>query len=346
MKHAPPKEHSVARASDVAKLAGVSQSAVSRAFTAGASIAPQTREAILHAAATLGYQPNLIARSLISGRSNLVGVGVGNLENPFLAESLERLSISLRQAGLRLLLFSCDENAVVRERFEEVLQYRLDALVLLSTSLSPDLARQCRQSNVPVILYNRVAASGPAIASVTGDNYAGGRAIGSFLLAGKHNHFAFMAGTQSSTTSHQREDGFRSALQEAGIDVVRREEGLFTRAGAVAASRRLFAARDRPDAVFCANDFMALTAIDVAQSEFGLTVGRDVSIVGFDDVPMAAWPTFSLTSFSQSTQALVDLTVDIVRQFRLGDLTPVQHVAPGGLVIRNSARRPQRLPTP
>lgn len=335
------ESRAVATATDVARLAGVSQSAVSRAFTPGASIAPQTRHRIQEAARQLGYQPNLIARSLTSGRSNIVGVGIGNLENPFFASTLEQMSVKLGEAGLRLLLFT-SEVSVIDTPVQEVLQYRLDALVLLSTSLSSTLAQQCQQANVPVVLYNRIAAESPDVSSVTGNNVIGGRAIASFLLAGGHQRPAFIAGLEASSTSRQREEGFVSALMEQGMGPPIRDNGLFTPEGAAAATRRLLSARERPDAIFCANDYMALVALDVAQAEFGLEVGREISIVGFDDIAMAGWPSFSLTTYSQSTAQMVDETIVIVQGFRNGDFAPVHRVVEGQLVIRNSTRRPSR----
>lgn len=332
----------MATAADVAQMAGVSQSAVSRAFTPGASVASATRRRILEAAAALGYQPNLIARTLTSGRSNIVGVGVGNLANPFFACTLDELSIQLAEAGLRLLLFTTNDGGQLETHIQEVLQYKLDALVMLSTALSSPLAKQCKLANIPVVMYNRIATTSPDISSVTGNNFGGARALASFLLAGGHRRPAFIAGMGSSSTSRQREEGFTAALVEAGLGPPLREEGNFSHSGAMTAMRRLLSRPDRPDAVFCANDYMAIAAIEVAQAEFGLAVGQEISIVGFDDIPMASWPSFSLTTYSQSVTDMVDATVQTIQALRSGCNTPIHKVIDGGLVIRGSARRPRR----
>jgi len=332
-----------ATADDVARLAGVSQSAVSRAFTPGASIATATREKVVAAAEQLGYQPNLIARSLISGRSNIVGVGIGNLENPAFAASLDALSLALAEAGLRLLLFTTNTRGQIETPIQEVLQYRLDALVLLSTALSPKLALQCRNAHVPIVLMNRTSAE-PHVSSVNGDNLGGARAIAAFLLAGEHKRLAFMAGMEESSASHERERGFGAYLAEQGVGPPIREIGQFTHAGAAAAMRRLLNRTDRPDAVFCANDQMAVAAIDVARYEFGLEVGREISIVGFGDTPMASWPSFAITTFTQPTEAMVAAAMEIIGMLRLGRREAVRSVVEGELVIRSSARRPQPAP--
>lgn len=329
----------LATAGDVARLAKVSQSAVSRAFTPGASVAPATRKRILAAAEQIGYQPDMIARSLMRGRSNIVGVGVGNLVNPFLSATLDLLTIRLADEGLRLLLFPTDDSSVATVPAREVLQYRLDALVLLATALSPELAEHCARARVPVVLYNRQAADGAAESSVTGDNMLGARSLAAFLCGGQHRRFAFLSGIEASLASRQRGAAFAAYLAEQGRDAPIVEPGLFTHEGASAAMRRLLLRADRPDAVFCANDLMAIAAIDVARYEFGLTVGRDISIVGFDDIAMARWPSFALTTYGQSTARLVEETVATIQAVRAGS-PALQKVIPGALVIRSSARLP------
>jgi DNA-binding LacI/PurR family transcriptional regulator len=328
-----------ATAHDVARLAGVSQSAVSRAFTEGASISAAMRRKVIEAAEALNYRPNLLARSLITGRSKIVGVSMGNLENNFFPLVLDALSIRLSQAGLRLLLFTAQLNAEVDGQIEDVLHYRVDALVLLSTSMSSNLANQCRDAGIPVVLINRTVPDSDAMCSVTGENARGAQEIGRFLLENGYRSLAFMAGFVQSSTSHERERAFTDYLLSQGLPPPIREVGHFTHEGAVAAARRLLSRPDRPDAIFCGNDHMAFATIDVARYEFGLEIGRDVAIVGFDDVPMAAWPSFSLTTFSQPIVAMVERAVDLILRF--GDVPESERraVVPGALIVRDSARR-------
>lgn len=330
-------DRSFITAHDVAREAGVSQSAVSRAFTPGASVAPDTRARIMAAAQRLGYRPNLLARSLISGRSNIIGVGVGDLGNPFFVQTLQLLSRTLDEAGLRLLLFPAESSGGGEPSINEILHYRLDALVLLSVDLSSGLAEECRRAQVPVVLYNRTTRD-HAASSVIGDNGVGARTIAAHLLAGGHRHMAFIAGTAGSSTNAQREDAFFTYLAEQGAAVPIREGGEYRVEAATAATRRLLARPDRPDAIFCANDAMAIAAINVARHEYGLDVGREISIVGYDDVPMAAWPAFSLTSYSQPAQHMVDETLRLIRTLRDDPDAHEDVVVEGALVLRGSSR--------
>ncbi len=334
-------QSALATADDVAKAAGVSQATVSRAFTPGSSINEATRGKVFQAAERLGYRPNLIARSLTSGRSHLVGIGIENLQNPFFSETLEALSVQLAQAGLRSMLFTTGPDDGEDARVQEVLRYGLDALVLVSATFSSTFASQCRAARVPVVLYNRTN-DDRGIPSVTGDNIGGARSLAAFLIAGNHRRFAFMAGVEDTSTSRDREGGFTAYLLERGLGPPLREQGHFTYAGAAAATRRLLTAGERPDALFCANDHMAMAAIDVAHFEFGLEVGREISIVGFDDIEAASRPNYSLTTFAQRSEQMVAATVDIVEGIRAGRPGPVHRVVEGELVIRTSARRPSR----
>lgn len=324
-------------AHDVAREAGVSQSAVSRAFTPGARIAADTREHIIATAERLGYRPNLLARSLIHGRSNIVGVGVGDLGNPFFVQTLQLLSHSLDAAGLRLLMFPAEGGRQPEPSIREILHYRLDALILLSVGLSSTLAEECRKAQVPVILYNRTTRD-PNSSSVISDNGVGARTIAAHLLAGEHRRIAFLAGTEGSSTNAQREDAFFAYMAQQGAPVPLRENGQYRMEAATAATRRLLTRADRPDAIFCANDTMAIAAINVARHEFGLDVGRELSIIGYDDVPMAAWPAFSLTSYSQPAQAMVEETVRLIQELRTDPAGHENVVLEGLLVVRGSSR--------
>ena len=329
----------VATANDVARAAGVSQATVSRAFTPGCSINEVTRGKVFRAAERLGYQPNQIARSLTSGRSNLVGIGIENLRNPFFSETLEAMSLELAKAGLRLMLFTTSPHGADAS-VQEVLRYKLDALVLVSATFSSTFASQCQAARVPVILYNRTNGDS-SISSVTGDNVFGARALAAFLIAGEHQRFAFIAGLENSSTSRARESGFTSYLSEQGFAMPLHERGNFTYSGAAAATRRLLMSGERPDAIFCANDHMATAAIDVAQFEFGLDIGRELSVVGFDDIKTASQPSYSLTTFAQRPDLMVQATIDIIQGFRAGDIVPVHRIVAGELVVRTSARRPR-----
>jgi DNA-binding LacI/PurR family transcriptional regulator len=326
---------------DVARLARVSQSAVSRVFTPGASVSPATREKVMQAATVLGYRPNALARAMISGRSRLIALLVAYLDNQFYPIVLEQLSRQLQARGYQVLLFMTepgDQDEVVRR----ILQYQVDGIVMASATLSSSLARECAQTGIPVVMLNRYVATSPA-SSVTSDNIEGGRLVADFLVRGGHERIAFIAGAEDSSTNRDREAGFYRGLAEHGVTAFERAVGNYTFEGASAAARHLMARRraDRPDAIFVANDHMAFAVMDVIRTELGLSIPDDVSVVGFDDVPEASWKAYDLTSVTQSSQAMTETTVDILlEQIETSGVKKRAAVLPAALIVRGSARKP------
>ncbi|WP_203074807.1 LacI family DNA-binding transcriptional regulator [Falsiroseomonas ponticola] len=327
-------------ATDVAKRAGVSQSAVSRAFTPGASIAEETRRKVEEAARALGYRPNAIARSLTTRRSRIIGVAAAYLQNQFYPEVLEAMSRGLRARGYQLLLLMPEHGRHADPLLEEVMAWQVDGLILASTTLSSALAEQCRSAGIPVLLFNRTTRA-PHVSSVTGQNFRGGQRIAELLAAGGHRRFGFVAGIENSSTSRDRERGFTTWLARHGFAPPRRATGHYSFQAAAAAARDLLRDGDRPDAIFCANDHMAIAVAEVARHEFGLRIPEDLSLVGFDDTAPASWRSYALTSFSQPLQPMVDAAVALVCEMIENPAAPTrQAVIPGELVIRASTRLP------
>jgi LacI family transcriptional regulator len=336
------KVHRPSVARDVAKLAGVSQSAVSRAFTPGASISAKTREKVLKAAKQLTYRPNIVARSLITRRSRIIGVSMTRLDqfNPHL---LEVLNVRLRAHGYGTMIFVIDPTHDADLVLDDALQRQVDGFILASTRPSAAFVKECNSVGIPVILLNRYSDE-RTIHSVTGDDIGGSRAIARFLMEGGHKSYAFIAGQSDSSTSKRREAGYTEELGRHGVKDVMKVTGDYTWEGACIAARELLSKPDRPDAIFCASDYMALAALEVARHEFSLSIPEDLSIVGFGDVVAAAWPSYSLTTYSNPVDRLVDEIVRILIDiFSKGGQKGGKHeqaIVSGQLVVRESARIP------
>lgn len=286
---------------EVARLAGVSQSAVSRVFTPGASASAKTIEKVRKAAEKLGYRPNVLARAMVSGKSGIIGLVVAYLNNQFYPEALEKLSNALQERGYHVLVFMASQSAGnIDKVVEEILDFQVDGIIAASVALSSDLSDRCRAAGIPMVLFNRVQ-DDAAMSAVTSDNVAGGRKAAEFLLAGGHRKIGYIAGWEGASTQRDREAGFTEALRAAGVELHARENGNFVIEQAKDATRRMFA-NDPPDAVFVANDHMAMAVMDTLRFELGLNVPGDVSVVGYDDVAVAAWPTYDLTTVRQPGQ--------------------------------------------
>ena len=325
----------------VAKKAGVSQSAVSRVFSPGASASPAMTAKVLKAANELGYRPNVLARSLITGKSKIIGVVVAYLENQFYPEALEKLSLSLQSHGYHVLVFMATmTNDNVDQLLEELLDYQVEGIVMASASMSSDLARHCEKAGVPVVLFNR-RQDDDTLSAVTSNNVRGGKKIAQFLIAGGHKRIAHIAGWEGASTQRDRELGFMREMEKQGIKLFDREVGNYHFESAQAAARAMFSKKTIPDAVFVGNDHMALAVMECIRYEFGLRVPDDVSIVGYDDVELANWPSFSLTTIRQPSNQMVSETVRILMDnINRIETTPRRVELDGPLMIRKSAKIP------
>jgi DNA-binding LacI/PurR family transcriptional regulator len=323
---------------DVARLAGVSRSAVSRAFTEGASVAPETRERVLKAAKALRYTPNLIARSLNTRRSMIVALAISHLDNQFYPLIVEYISEALGNVGYRLLLYITRGEESHEPLLDELVRYGVDGLILASSGIAPSLLRGCAEAGLPVVMMNNTSADS-GVPQVTGDNVAGGRKVARFLAAGAHRCFAYLAGIPGVSSSDERLTGYQGELVAAGYGEPIIAEGLFDFDTSVAATRRLLARSDRPDAIFCANDITAFAAVNAAR-EAGIEPGRGLSIVGFDNVTISQWPTLALTTYSQPALAMATTVVDLLRRLMLEEGVEPRRIVPGQLIVRQTTRQP------
>lgn len=328
-------------AQDVARAAGVSQPTVSRVFTPGMKVSPALADKVKRAAVDLGYRPNTLARSLITGQSKTIGLIVAYLDNPFYTEALEKLSRGLREKGYHIMVFMAANNAGdVDAVVHDLLAHQVDGIILASVAMSSVLTDRLSQEGVPMVLFNR-GSGDKALSSVTSANFDGGRKVAEFLLAGGHQHIAHISGWQGASTGRDRAAGFESGLAGAGVNAFAVVDGMFSREAAAMAARELFSRDIKPDAIFVGNDHMAFAALEVLQGELGLRVGEDVSVVGYDDVAMAAWPSFELTTVRQPANQMVDAVIATLMAQIAGDSTAKHIEIDGPLVIRQSARVPK-----
>ena len=336
---------------DVAALAGVSQSAVSRCFTPGASIAQATRERVLKIAAELGYRPNVHARNLITGRTRIVGVVLAHLDNLFYPRFLQLLTERLQTLGMQVLLFVADGNRQA-DLMEQLLNYRVDGIVLAATTLNADLAKACTDADIPVVLFNRVPghALDKAFHSVQTDQACGTRTLTELLIQQGHRRIAYLAGSLQSSTNASREQGCREAMEKAGLSLFAYGVGDYDEARAREMVRSWYLEDGRrlhldrcPDAIVAADDRMALAVLDTLRHELELNVPGQVSVVGFDDVPQAAWPSYELTTYAQPLQEMIDavlqlLTVQIQARGKSRSPRGQSVVLAGEIRLRGSVR--------
>lgn len=326
---------------DVARLAGVSQSTVSRTFSSDGKVSAETRKRVLIAARKLGYKPNVIARSLSKQSTRIIGIVIVRFTNPFYALMVREFTRRLQDLGYWTLLLNVRHGREIDDALPMALQYQVDGLIITSATLSSQMADDCVRSGTPVVLFNRYAL-GTRANAVCCDNVAGGRLVADTFLDAGHQRIAYIAGEEGSSTNVDREKGFIDRLQERGHAVWLREEGgAYTYEAGYEAAKRLLEGDDPPDAIFCANDLIAMGALDVARHELGIQVPEELSIIGFDDIPQANWPAYSLTTVSQPIDRMVDTTIDVLMSaIQAPDADTIMKWIPVSLINRGSARTP------
>ena len=328
---------------EVAKLAGVSQSSVSRAFSQEGPVSVKTRRKVLEAARKLGYQPNAMARSLITRRTRMVGMVIADVHNnPFYTEVLDLLSRKFQELGQKVMLFIVNRDQNLDDILPQLLEYQVEGILLTAATLSSKMAEECERWGRPVTMINRYV-PGVYASWFCCANYEGGKMVARLLLDSKHHRPAFLAGSEDTTTSIDRERGFVEILNQEKVKALR-EVGEYTYQDAYDAALRLLDRAEPADAIFCANDIMALGVMDAAKNGLGLKVPEEVSIIGFDDISMSAWSSYDLTTIRQPIKRMVDASVEeLLARIENPEKTPLQKVIPGELVIRSSARMPGGL---
>jgi len=320
---------------DVAKRAGVSQPAVSRAFTPGASIAKEKRDRVLAAAKELNYVPNVFASSLSSSRSNMVAVISGNLDNPFYSESLQAFVERFQQTGRQVLAFTVRDGDDCDDVMMQAMRYPVDGIVVTSAQMSSELVRMSEGLGIPIVMFNR-RIPGADLAGVQCDNTDGGARLGRLMHAAGARRILIVRGDPQGTTSGDRVSGFLSALNAFGGCEIEQIDGASTYAGARAAIVNRFAGPSPrfPDAVFAVNDIMAIGCADALRETFYLTIPGDIMLAGFDGIREGQLAPYCLTTVRQPIEAMVAETLDLLSG-KPGDGSEgaaVMHFIPGDLI--------------
>lgn len=323
---------------DVAELAGVSQSAVSRVFQPGASASKDMRDRVLSAANKLGYRPNAIARGLITQRSNMVAVVISRQTNLYYPEVLVQLTQRFSEHGIRVLLFTLDHEADIDSVIEQILQYQVDGVVT-AAMLNTQQLDVIENAGIPVIFYNRTLPE-RLVNSVRCDQEEGERWLVGQLVAAGHKRFAIASGPKDSSVSVQRTQGALEKLRELNIDDVLIATGDFGYASGRAAFAEIVQRMDGlPDAVIAANDVMAIGCIDEAREAHNLRVPEDISIVGFDGVGPARYAAYNLSTVRQPVGRMSEAAVSmLLERVENPELTPEKRVFSGDRIVGGSAQ--------
>lgn len=330
--------HRRATSYDVAELAGVSQSAVSRVFQDGASASQAMRDRVMAAADKLGYRPNAIARGLITQRSNMVAVVISKLTNLYYPEVLVQLTQRFSEHGVRVLLFALEREGDTGTVLEQMLQFRVDG-ILTAAMLTPEQLKTIQNAYIPVVFYNRTSKD-QLVSSVRCDQEEGERWLVDELVGAGHQSFGIVEGPPDSVVGLERKTGALDELAELGITDITTVSGDF----GYETGRECFAdlvqkRGSAPDAIIAANDVMAIGCIDEAREAFGLKVPDDISIVGFDGVGPARYAAYNVTTVRQPVHRMTQSAASmLIERIENPELSPEKRAFSGTLIRGGSAR--------
>lgn len=323
---------------EVAERAGVSRSAVSRTFTQGASVSEKTRKKVEKAARDLGYSPSLIARSLATNRTKLIGLIANNFQNPVFLEVFDLYTRALQERNLRPLLVNLTDETDPSASVRLLKQYSVDGVIVASSTLPPAFALAFREAQVPVVHAFGRFASTPDVHIVGIDNEHCGAMAAETLLAHGYRKVAFLGGPQSATSAQDRATGFTRRSEDIGLEIT---QSLYAEAYAYEAGRlamNALLAKGRFEAVFCGDDLICMGALDAAR-DAGLSIPQDIGFIGFNDMNMSAWHAYGLTTIRQPLKEIILGSVElVVSMLDEPDRAPEVRLFPCSVVERNTLK--------
>ena len=303
---------------DVADLAGVSRSAVSRAFTPGANISPETREKVERAAAELGYRVNSLARGLQQKHSGIVGIVCSRLDTPLRSRQVRLLSEALIRESIKPMLITAETPDDLGSLIESLLGYSVAGIIVTDGSLPRALIEDCRKLRLPVVMVNREGASNWGDRVVANNQESGALAVDLLVKCGARRLGCLMPQRRTYSVSG-RADAFIAAASARILpfeQILAVDQSYTDARSAIAqVDRRVLG---RIDGLFCATDLMAIGALDGLRTDLGLSVPEDIQVLGYDDIEQASWAPYDLSTIRQNVEAQAEAVIELLND-RLSD---------------------------
>ncbi|WP_100012689.1 LacI family DNA-binding transcriptional regulator [Lentibacillus sediminis] len=302
-------EKKVISAKDVAKLANVSQSTVSRVFTSGASVSEKSRKKVLKVADELNYRPNALARGLIKQKTNMVGLAMKDIQNPFYHEVLGMFTQKLKEKGFSVLFVYTENEEIEQEEINNFLEYNVEGIIVTDALLSSKVVTKLHNNNIPVILFNRYHKD-INCDSVSCDNINAASEIAGYIYDEGYRDIVFITGKSNTSTSRDRQKGFTDFLKHKGIDITILE-GDYSYEESYHLTETMIENGHQPEVIFGANDVTAIGALDALKA-MSISVPEEVSVIGFDDIKMSSWPSYMLSTWAQPIEEMINETINLL----------------------------------
>ncbi|WP_080871999.1 LacI family DNA-binding transcriptional regulator [Oceanobacillus timonensis] len=328
-------EKNFVSAKDVAKLANVSQSTVSRVFTPGASVSEKVRRKVLEVAEELNYQPNALARGLINKKTNIVGLAMKDIQNPFYHEVLGMFSMKLREQGYNVLFVYTKNEEIQQEEINHFLEYNVEGIIITDALLSSKVVSKIHDNNIPITLFNRYHKDIPCN-SVSSDNVRASIEIAAYFYEQGYRDIVYITGKKNTSTNKDRQKGFTEYLKEKNIEATILE-GDYTYEKSYYLTKAMIENGHVPEAVFGANDITAIGSLD-ALREKNISVPDKTAVVGFDNIKMASWPSYMLSTWEQPIEKMVDEAIYLLLHDHKVD-SPKAVKLKGQFIHRNTTKK-------
>lgn len=319
---------------DVAKLANVSQSTVSRAFTPNASISVEAKEKVLKAAKKLNYYPNALARGLINKESKIIGLAIKNVQNPFYFEILNKISKRLQKEGLSTLYLAAENETLIMQDVEKFLEFNVDGIIITDALL--DIKHnEIVNPDIPIVLFNRYDERLP-FHSVSSENKKATETIAKLIMQHKiKTDIYYISGIENTSTNKERKEFFGNYLKKQDIDI-KIICGEFCYEKTFREVEELMIKKIKPKAIFAANDIMALAALDVLKKH-RVKVPEETIVIGYDNIKMSGWESNDLTTWEQPIDEMIEKTIEILKHNSMYTI-PQKVTVSGKLVLRRTTQ--------
>ena len=331
------KHKKIVTSLDVAKLAGVSQSAVSRCFTKGASISSRTKLRVLEAARKLKYKsPYIPTKANSNNDIGLVAIILPYITSRYYPEVLIELHEALRNVGLRILLITTDDGEELDEKL--IQPYLKEKLIAIISATKPTdkFVESCNQKRIQFISYNRIW-NIPTISSVACDHRNGGQIVAEYFVNNNHQNIGLIEGPKGSFVSDERCKGFKNFIKNYKKVKLHIEKGFFTYEGGYQATEKI--CNKNLSAIFCADDTMAFGCIDFIKKNTSIKIPKQLEIIGYDDISISAWESYNLTTVRQPIRQMSKLATQLINEFiKDPDFEPINHILGGRLIKRNTTK--------
>jgi DNA-binding LacI/PurR family transcriptional regulator len=330
---------------EIARRANVSTATVSRTLNQSGAVKPETARKVWRAAAQLNYYPNSHARALVSGRSRMLGLIVSDITNPFFPELIRSFEAFATQHQYDLILTSTDyQTSRMTGCLRRMLERKVDGVAIMTSEMDAGLIKELSRRGVPLVFMD-VGQVGPRMSHVLIDYAHGVRQTVDHVTELGHTRIAFISGPLELQSARTRRQAFLEGMRSHGLNPDQRlvREGTHTAEGGQHAMEGLLRLAKRPTAVVCSNDWTAIGALHAIDAA-GLRVPDDLSLVGFDDIPLVSYTTPPLTSVRMSAGDVGATAFEALFRLIGGErLEGEVYQVPTKLIVRASTARPRRV---